>query len=358
MKKLLAIAVLLAGAMSAHARIGETKEQIIRRFGAASMTERNDQAGFMTFVGQNYVAVRFNGYDRSACEIYLLNSPYSVRDANEIAQTVLGGAPVKQWRALTDWRKVSDDATYEVNVFSSFGGYRWGIAVGHTYMVEVFRDFAARAQSQPTPQPRPTVLPNYYSPTPQRNRVTPNDCTIVAAEAYARLKPVTYWCQIMGVHIETATEVFGHAMVFYKVEADGFTFVYDARGASMLNTGSMKPEELAEAVKPNLYRGLTSGYPTKVTLVPLTSDEVRRYKPTATYKTPATSATPDAATVEMIFAVMFIVMIKLIIGGGVGYMIGKSKNRAKEGFWLGFLIGLIGWLITASMSKKLHHAVT
>ena len=33
------------------------------------------------------------------------------------------------------------------------------------------------------------------------------------------------------------------------------------------------------------------------------------------------------------------------IGGWVGYTIGKPKNRGTSGFWLGLLMGPIGWII-------------
>ena len=55
MKKLLAIAVLLASAISAHAKIGETREQIVRRFGRDAMLAQDAES--VTFGRKNFVVV-------------------------------------------------------------------------------------------------------------------------------------------------------------------------------------------------------------------------------------------------------------------------------------------------------------
>jgi hypothetical protein len=39
-----------------------------------------------------------------------------------------------------------------------------------------------------------------------------------------------------------------------------------------------------------------------------------------------------------------------VIGGGVGYAIGNAKGRGPSGFWWGFLLGVIGWIVIALMS--------
>ena len=46
----------------------------------------------------------------------------------------------------------------------------------------------------------------------------------------------------------------------------------------------------------------------------------------------------------MVFVVL---LIYAGIGGLIGYAIGNSKGRGTEGFWLGFLLGIIGWIIVA-----------
>jgi len=40
------------------------------------------------------------------------------------------------------------------------------------------------------------------------------------------------------------------------------------------------------------------------------------------------------------------------VGGLVGFAIGSNKGRGAEGFWLGFLLGVIGWIIVAVMAPS------
>jgi hypothetical protein len=49
----------------------------------------------------------------------------------------------------------------------------------------------------------------------------------------------------------------------------------------------------------------------------------------------------------MIFALFF-----WIIMGGVGYLLGKSKGRALEGFLLGFFFSILGWIVVLLMDQK------
>jgi hypothetical protein len=64
--------------------------------------------------------------------------------------------------------------------------------------------------------------------------------------------------------------------------------------------------------------------------------------------------TEDVEIASEIFAV---VVIWIIVGGGVGIAIGLSKGRATLGFFLGALLGFIGWIIVAVLepSKKQRH---
>jgi hypothetical protein len=41
------------------------------------------------------------------------------------------------------------------------------------------------------------------------------------------------------------------------------------------------------------------------------------------------------------------ILLPVVVGGGVGALIGSTKDHAKSGFWLGLFLGPIGWIITA-----------
>jgi hypothetical protein len=82
----------------------------------------------------------------------------------------------------------------------------------------------------------------------------PNDCTIIAAQAYAKLKPATYWCQVIGVVLTAAGDKpLSHAMVFYKYQTDGNVFVYDERGGIELDTTAQDLDAIAVALQAKLY---------------------------------------------------------------------------------------------------------
>jgi uncharacterized protein YcfJ len=43
--------------------------------------------------------------------------------------------------------------------------------------------------------------------------------------------------------------------------------------------------------------------------------------------------------------------VALVVGGGLGFLIGRGKGRPALGFVLGLLLGLIGWIITALLPR-------
>jgi hypothetical protein len=43
----------------------------------------------------------------------------------------------------------------------------------------------------------------------------------------------------------------------------------------------------------------------------------------------------------------FYIAIWVLIGGAIGYAIGTMKENGKAGFWLGALLGPVGWIIAA-----------
>lgn len=45
-------------------------------------------------------------------------------------------------------------------------------------------------------------------------------------------------------------------------------------------------------------------------------------------------------------------LLILCILGFIGHSIGSSKGRGTSGFWLGFFLGIIGWIIVACLPRK------
>ena len=324
--------------MSAHAKIGETRAQLVHRFGPITAIQGRD-GQLLEWDATNTAMILLDNTGRSAVEWYYMRSPYSASDANEIVKTVLGGVHWR-WTQVNAEMQRSTDGRYAIALFTADPplGYSWGIEVGYARSIEAFN-----APPAATPPPWELVYPS-------QTVAPPNDCAIIAAEAYKRLKPVTYWCEIMGVRAETPAELVRHAMVFYKYQADGNVIVYDARGSIELNTTSEKLEDLAKAIKPSIY-SLVYSYPTKVELNPLTYDEAKSYRQSVT-KTAGTTNKPLNDLAEAIGYVAGWIIMKLLIGGGIGYLIGKSKNMPWFGFWWGFALGLVGWIVTVCMRVK------
>ena len=96
MKKLTMFIVLLAGAMTVQARISETKEQILKRFGgweAVSSVYTLNGQDVMMFRHKNVAYIYFNSNGQSELEIYHLSTRFNKSDAYEIIRTVIGGRP-------------------------------------------------------------------------------------------------------------------------------------------------------------------------------------------------------------------------------------------------------------------------
>ena len=67
----------------------------------------------------------------------------------------------------------------------------------------------------------------------------PQDCLIVATEAFARLKTTAYWARIAGFTItKNGEEVRGHAVAFHQPNATSNVFMYDKSGSYDLDTRS------------------------------------------------------------------------------------------------------------------------
>lgn len=51
------------------------------------------------------------------------------------------------------------------------------------------------------------------------------------------------------------------------------------------------------------------------------------------------------------FIGVVIVAAWVVIGGGIGYLIGRSRGRARLGFVLGLFLGWVGWIAIALFAR-------
>jgi hypothetical protein len=49
--------------------------------------------------------------------------------------------------------------------------------------------------------------------------------------------------------------------------------------------------------------------------------------------------------------ILFLLFGGLVVGGGVGYLIGKTRGRGGLGFVLGFLLSWVGWIIVLLLGR-------
>jgi hypothetical protein len=77
----------------------------------------------------------------------------------------------------------------------------------------------------------------------------PNDCAIVATEAYARLNDSAAWCHILRFDIIFPDHVSGHAVCVWQIELGGKVCVYDRNGTMALETSSRDPRDIVSAMQ-------------------------------------------------------------------------------------------------------------
>ena|SRR6187431_403040 len=82
----------------------------------------------------------------------------------------------------------------------------------------------------------------------------PQDCGLVAAEAYARISPVAYWCRLLMFKAQTVLppKVGGHVLTVWQMSPSGPVFAYDANGTFYLeNVHEQDAEKIACALLEN-----------------------------------------------------------------------------------------------------------
>jgi hypothetical protein len=236
---LLAVA---AFALPAHAKLGESRAQLIKRFGAAAIVDSHS-SNYITFVGKNRVAVSLSANGYSVAESYMVKTKFSQEDADEIASTVIGMNVSKiKWDKLGAGHWVTQAGTYTLVLLEPTQGYDWMIVVGFTDTVNAM--FTSGPETTPSPTPR--IEPRARSP---------KDCLIVATEAFARLSKTAAWARIAGLVLSNNGKVVaGHAVVIYQPTSNSNVFIYDDDGSLDCHTQSHELTEIIDSYNSTLQR--------------------------------------------------------------------------------------------------------
>jgi hypothetical protein len=215
------VTAILAGlAMTTQAKLDETRAEIIKRFSENALTENSEAA--LTFIGKNKATILFkNG--RSVIEVYDVKSKFAKADADDIVHIVIDRHYAWDKLDAKSWQ--SKDGQFMVRLLEPDPNYTWSIAVGYASQLRNINSTPAPQYAQPRREPV----------TAGR---TPEDCAIIAAQAFSKLKPVTAWCQIIDLQFTNETGGHGHAIVAYKYQTQGNVMLYDADGTLEIQTSA------------------------------------------------------------------------------------------------------------------------
>jgi hypothetical protein len=267
------LALLLASASAAQAKLGDTLQEMRQRWGledyeSGNVRLFNSKGDGRNIHGWGILTVLVNNV--SVYECYLSGTlPLDKGEppAFVVRMMLDSTSPNDKWHAVTSpfgaqyAMQNKDDSMTALLRYNPAHKLGWAIEIGYTWAVAYFnkqsRTPFAMPDARPAPKPTPSVdevfVPDVAPASPDSSR-PPADCAIVAAQAYAKLKPVTYWCQIVGMKAfwQDDGKSSGHAMVLYKYQSDGNVFAYDERGTRTLGTAS----ESLEAIQPALQSAM------------------------------------------------------------------------------------------------------
>ena len=235
LRKLVTIVVaIVALAASATAKIGETYQQVI----AAAQQDRDTadiewdkerpRTLVVWYLNGDVLGHQFGGDGREIAFDWL--TKHDITDG-EIAKVMRVFRA--RWRAVQSkvgWRSWETESGLRMGVSG-----RYLSILDMNRLTEIEENNPGTVTSTPAPRPAPSR--------------SPNDCMIIATEAYNRLKPpVSHWANIAQLNvIENGKDVGGHAVLFYQPEAGGNVFMYDAGGTAVMFTQSHDLSTLIES---------------------------------------------------------------------------------------------------------------
>jgi hypothetical protein len=235
LRKLVTIVVaIVALAASATAKIGETYQQVIadaqqdRDTADIGWDKERPRTLVVWYLNGDVLGHQFGGDGREIAFDWL--TKHDITDG-EIAKVMRVFRA--RWRAVQSkvgWRSWETESGLRMGVRG-----RYLSILDMNRLTEIEENNPGTVTSTPAPRPAPSR--------------SPNDCMIIATEAYNRLKPpVSHWANIAQLNvIENGKDVGGHAVLFYQPEAGGNVFMYDAGGTADMFTQSHDLSTLIES---------------------------------------------------------------------------------------------------------------
>lgn len=234
------IIAILALAGSALAKIGETREQVLRRENG----RRQEIVAFCDeqLAGKSALMVDYKDgstighvFGVNGREIVTLFDPNRAV-LNEDITTWQGVFPTT-WRVLErDGSSVTWISKSNLEMLAT----RKGIFICDRNKEAEVKAFQAKILSEEpvqVPAAKPAASPE------------DNDCLIVATQMHARLRGSAHWSRIAAFGVIDGQEKYGHAAVFYQPTSDSNVFMFDKNWGSLdLHTQSHDLNELIIAV--------------------------------------------------------------------------------------------------------------
>jgi hypothetical protein len=186
-------------------------------------------------------------------------------------------------------------------------------------------------------QPQPT-------PEPAQKR----DCVLVAAENLRRLEPISFWAKTIHItYVVDGKQVeVGHSVTAWKDKPGSNVKVIDSNGTLELQT--IKPD--LQSILGALEEVYSFNAKSKVKLLGRFDGEKEMQSSTATN---TNTAEQIGEMIGYVIGGLMMTALGCAFTGFIGWIIGRDKGRGTAGFWLGFCLGLIGWIITICLKRRI-----
>jgi hypothetical protein len=237
--------------LCAQAKIGETLPQLVKRFGMYISSSGDDAYTFKPWSAGAVVVSLVNG--RSALESYLSASPLVKGEPpNDVVRGILNTtSPHDRWHAVQvpnasyALQNKDNSLTAILHYPIASSTLTWDMDIGYTPAIVALLNSHNVQSAAPQATPEPTT--------------TPNDCLVVATEAFARLNKSATWARIAGFKIsKNGSAIGGHAVVFYQPTQASNVWMYDKSGSYDTHTQVHDLSVLTEVMNTLLRRNYTA----------------------------------------------------------------------------------------------------